>query len=264
MKPLEKDAILYARTGKLEKLKACLDAGVPANFADDGKQSLLMHAAARNHLPVVEELLHRGADANFVGRYDNSTALFQAKEAGHAEIAALLETHTSQRKRYNIEPALRCKNPWSGYCLLHDAIWDDFQRGRKLNDHEYAFLSLHPFLTCTTGWGYEDMLTNRGYWNLPHCIRLLEAVGEAHYAAIQRRADEIIRRHAKRVGYDLEGDTAQDFKWDRTISDELEALQEEAQFWNISQAEHDRLATKAFDYVREHREHFADGNAGHQ
>lgn len=258
MSPLEKDAILYAKTGKLEKLKSCLDAGVPANFVDDAKQSLLMHAVSRNHLPVIEELLRRGADANFVGRYDNSTALFQAKEASHTEIAALLEAHTSQRKGYDIEPALECENPWSGYCLLHDAIWDDFQRGRKLNDYEYASLSLHPFLTRATSWGYEDLLTNRGYWNIPCCIRLLEAVGEAHYAAIQRRADEIIRRHAKRIGYDLERDAPQDFKWDRPLSDELEALQEEAQFWNMSQAEYDRLARKALGYVRENREHFTN------
>ena len=263
MSPLEKDAILYAKTGKLEKFKSCLDAGVPASFVDDGKQSLLMHAASRNHLPVVEELLRRGADANFVGRYDNSTALFQAREAGHAELAALLEAHTSQRKGYTIEPALRCENSWSGYCMLHDAIWNDFQRGRKLNDHEYTFLSLHPFLTRATGWGYEDMLSNRGYWNIPHCIRLLETVGETHYAAIQRRADEIIRRHAKRIGYDLVQDAPQEFKWDQTLSSELEALEEEVQFWNMSQAEYDRLARKALDYVREHREHFTDGNVGH-
>lgn len=258
MSPVEKDAILYAKTGKLEKLKGCLDAGVPPSFVDDNKQSLLMHAVSRNHLPVVAELLRRGADANFVGRYDNSTAHFQAQEAGHAEIAARLEAHTSQRKGYDIEPALKHESPWNGYCLLHDAIWNDFQRGRKLNDHEYAFLSLHPFLTSATGWGYEDMLTNRGYWNILHCIRLLEAVGETHYAAIQRRADAIIRRHAERTGYDLERDAPQDFKWGQTLSDELEALEEEAQLWNMSQVEHDRLARKALDYVCEHREHFTN------
>ena len=72
------------------------------------------------------------------------------------------------------------------------------------------------------------------------------------------RADEIIRHHAEKVGYDLEGDTSQDFKWDRAISDELETLQEEAQFWNMSQAEYDRLAGKALGYVRAHREHFTN------
>jgi len=219
MTPLEKDAILYAKTGKVDKLKACLDAGVSVNFADADKQTLLMHAASRNHLAVVLELLQRGADANIPGRYDNSTALFQACEAGHATIVALLEGHTNRQKGYTIEAALQGGDSWTKYCALHDAIWDDFQRGRKLNNHEYDFLSLHAFLTRTIGWGYEDTLTNRGYWNIPLSVRLFEAMGEANYAAIQRRADQIIRSHTKKIGYDLERDPPQDFNWDRALAE---------------------------------------------
>ena len=46
MTPLEKDAVLHAKTGKLEKLRACLDAGISPNFFEpENRVSLLMFAA---------------------------------------------------------------------------------------------------------------------------------------------------------------------------------------------------------------------------
>jgi hypothetical protein len=257
MTPSEKDAVLYAKTGKLEKLTACLDAGVSPNTTDESRASLLMHAASRGHFPVVAELLRRGADANFVG-FDDSTALFQARQAGHAKIVELLKSHAGNRKGYDIDEPLRCPNLWQGYCALHDAIWDDFQHGRELNEHEYAFQSLHPFLTLATGWGFDEMLSNRGYWCIPAGIRLFDALGEPHYAAILRRADEIVRRHAERIGYSLEHEKPEGWKWDRSVLEGLEKLQEESQFWNMNQEEYDRLTRKTFDYVRENRQHFSD------
>src|SRR5262245_19221413 len=104
MTAVEQDAVLYAKTGKLEKLKACLDAGVSPGLTDPHGSSLLMHAAFRGHLPVVEELIGRGADANYVGTED-STALFQARQAGHGAIVKLLDPHTRVQRDYDLDAA---------------------------------------------------------------------------------------------------------------------------------------------------------------
>lgn len=104
MTPLEKDAVLYAKTGKLEKLRACLDGGVSPSAADDSRVSLLVHAASRGHLAVVEELLRRGADANFISGWNDGTALYHAKLAGHTAVAQLLQRHTSVPARVSDNP----------------------------------------------------------------------------------------------------------------------------------------------------------------
>ena len=94
MTPLEKDALLYAKTDKTEKLTNCLNAGASPGLADERGDSLLMHAAWRGHLPVVRELLRRGADANRIGS-EKSNALSLARRADHMEVAGLLHEHTS-------------------------------------------------------------------------------------------------------------------------------------------------------------------------
>lgn len=92
MTPLEKDAVLYAKTGKLEKLRACLDAGISPNFFEPENQvSLLMFAAGRGHLAVVEELLSRGADPHHACDWDqDATALDHAKLGKHKAIVEVL------------------------------------------------------------------------------------------------------------------------------------------------------------------------------
>jgi hypothetical protein len=99
MTPLEKDAVLYAKTGKLDKLHACLDAGISPNFFEpDNRVSLLMFAAGRGHLPVVEELLRRGADPHHACDWtDDFTALAQAKLAKHKAIVELLKKTMQER-----------------------------------------------------------------------------------------------------------------------------------------------------------------------
>ena len=101
--PDERDAILYAKTGKLEKLKACLDFGISPNTTDENKASLLMWAAARGHFPVVEELISRGADTNFVGQ-EHSTALDQAQQQGHTQIVEFLKPLTNQKGNNTYRP----------------------------------------------------------------------------------------------------------------------------------------------------------------
>ncbi|GAA1116668.1 ankyrin repeat domain-containing protein [Nocardiopsis metallicus] len=52
----------HARAGHAPKLAPYLQAGLPANLANDHGDTLLMLAAYHGHLPVVELLLEHGAD----------------------------------------------------------------------------------------------------------------------------------------------------------------------------------------------------------
>ncbi|OLF16042.1 ankyrin repeat domain-containing protein [Actinophytocola xanthii] len=51
-----------ARAGRTEELAAALDAGVPANLANDAGDTLLILAAYHDHPDTVLALLERGAD----------------------------------------------------------------------------------------------------------------------------------------------------------------------------------------------------------
>ena len=53
-----------ARSGATGTLAAYIDAGVPADLADDEGDTLVMLAAYRGHPDTVAALLHRGADPN--------------------------------------------------------------------------------------------------------------------------------------------------------------------------------------------------------
>jgi hypothetical protein len=255
MTPEEQDAILYAKTGKLEELRSCLDTGVCPKTVDKYGESLLMYATRRGHLPVVEELLKRGVDANYVNS-DGVTALFQAKQAGQTKIIELLRDHTTSRTGYKLEAVLQFSDPWEGYCALHEAIWKDYRRGRELNEHENNFQSLHAFLTFAVDQGFEGMLRVRGYWCIPAGIHFFEFVGEPQYAAMLRLVDGVIQRHAEKIHYDLEHDRPEDWNWDNALCDALKEIEKGAQLWALNKEECDRLARKALEYAREHRQHF--------
>ena len=74
----EKDAMLYARTGKVEQLKELLaQSGIPASLtAPNASFSLLTLAAKHGHLEMIHWLLKEGADPNWVGY--NGCALDEA------------------------------------------------------------------------------------------------------------------------------------------------------------------------------------------
>ena len=59
LSPLENNAILYAKTGKIEKLAECLARGLPLTFS-----GLLQNTAERGRLAAVEWLLAQGVDPN--------------------------------------------------------------------------------------------------------------------------------------------------------------------------------------------------------
>ena len=261
MTKLETDAIQFAKTGHYADFIACLDAGVSPDTVDESSVSMLMYAARRGHKSIVAELLRRGANKNHVG-LDGTTALSRAQQMGLSQIAALIQQHDAYRKGYDIEKPLENPDPWKGYCALFDAIWNDFENGRELNEYEYAFLAPHPYMTCAMGWGFEDMLVNRGYQCVPDGIRLFDAVNEPRHASILRYVDEIVRRHANQSGYDLEKEVALKWEWDAAFRAELETFEEEqVKFYEMPEDEHIQLARKTLNYLREHRQHFTNAKA---
>ena len=81
-----------ARQGDTGALAAYVDAGVPADLADDKGDSLIMLAACHGHLDAVRVLLERGADpnrANAKGQTPLAGAVFKGAE----KIARILFGH---------------------------------------------------------------------------------------------------------------------------------------------------------------------------
>ncbi|GAA4928256.1 ankyrin repeat domain-containing protein [Streptomyces coeruleoprunus] len=73
-----------ARQGDAAALAAYLDAGAPANLANEKGDSLVMLAAYHGHAEAVEALLARGADpdrANDRGQTPLAGAVFKGEEA---------------------------------------------------------------------------------------------------------------------------------------------------------------------------------------
>ena len=80
-----------ARRGETDALTAYLDAGVPANLANQSGDTLLMLAAYHGHAATVRALLARGADSdrlNDRGQAPLAGAVFKGEDE---VIAALLD-----------------------------------------------------------------------------------------------------------------------------------------------------------------------------
>lgn len=87
-----------ARQGDTAKLAAYIDAGVPANLADDRGDSLLMLAACHGHADPVRALLQRGAEAdraNDRGQTPRAGAVFKGERE---VVAALVEGGADRRQ----------------------------------------------------------------------------------------------------------------------------------------------------------------------
>ncbi len=85
-------AFEYARTGATAGLCALIDAGAPANLANQRGDSLLMLAAYHGHEETVEALLRRGADPELTGDR-GQTPLAGAAFHGDRAMVELLARH---------------------------------------------------------------------------------------------------------------------------------------------------------------------------
>jgi hypothetical protein len=196
MTPLEKDAVLYAKTGKTEKLAECLAKGVSPHF--DG---LLYYAAGRGHERTVELLLARGAEANSEDQRDSegltplhfatlgghrriveillahdadpnikddngATALRHAREAGHKEIISLLEkvTQSSAKPVFDAGAADTTDDDetffWKQYDRLESIEYE------AMNPVQRAILGLAHFVSFTCASGILHQVYNVGFMSL--------------------------------------------------------------------------------------------------
>src|SRR5687768_13574763 len=104
----ERDAVLYAVTGRSEKLVSLLENGVSLDAADEAGSTLLMLAAGKGHKAIVELLLRRGANVQIKSK-GGQKAYNYAIANGYTDIAAMLENLTDFSVGYNIAEILAIK-----------------------------------------------------------------------------------------------------------------------------------------------------------
>ncbi len=85
-------ALDEARAGETAALEAMVNAGLPVNLADTGRNTLLMLACYHGHLETARMLLARGADVDRRNSR-NQTPLGGVAFKGFPEIARLLLEH---------------------------------------------------------------------------------------------------------------------------------------------------------------------------
>lgn len=83
-------ALIYAAYhGKLESVKALIEAKANINFTNSGGHTALMYAAYEGKTEIVNELIKDGADVNIADK-SGLTALTQAALKGHKDIVKSL------------------------------------------------------------------------------------------------------------------------------------------------------------------------------
>jgi ankyrin repeat protein/beta-lactamase regulating signal transducer with metallopeptidase domain len=105
-----------ARDGDLEQVKSLISRGADVNTMDDRLVGTPLHLAAYYaHHDVVEFLISKGADINARNKW-NRTAIDEAVDQGHDEIAELLRTHGAQS-----EPSAEASKAEPAKSLLESA-----------------------------------------------------------------------------------------------------------------------------------------------
>lgn len=284
LKTIELDAVIYAYTGEIDKLRECLNRNVSpdlkglmenALFADkvqvvrlllafranpnrtvDLAGHTLLHEATRRGSPeIVELLLAKGADPNRKTR-DGKKALYYAydRSEGRAPLAKLLEPVTDvERFNYNVDDFLKMENPEKAYWALCAAIQ---KHGlRKLSPAELRILSLADFTgNCLTN-GINTFDGN-ARWAVVPCAELMDAIDEPAFAGELWQCIAIMREHGQKIGRDPFDPDADCVALDEDTENKLYAR--EFDFTDYSDLLTDeRLYRKTMDYVRKNRNLFA-------
>jgi len=105
-----------ARDGDLEQVKSLISRGADINAMDDRLAGTPLHLAAYYaHHDVVEFLISKGADVNARNKW-NRTAINEAVDKGHIEIAELLRKHGAKAETF-----MRTEKTKSAKSLLENA-----------------------------------------------------------------------------------------------------------------------------------------------
>ena len=98
-----KELLLAAHRGELDKLKQLLDAGADVNYRNEDSMTPLMFAVTSDQLDIVNELIRRGADIT-TAAMNGATALHLAANFGHVDILKkIIDTHLAERDHLNAQ-----------------------------------------------------------------------------------------------------------------------------------------------------------------
>ena len=98
-----KELLLAAHRGELDKVKELLDAGADVNYRNEDSLTPLMFAVTGEHLNIVNELVGRGADVTMVDM-NGATALHLAAAYGHVDILnKIIDTHMADGDNLNAQ-----------------------------------------------------------------------------------------------------------------------------------------------------------------
>lgn len=283
MKTIELDAVIYAYTGEIDKLRECLNRNVspdlkglmengmladqvqvvrlllafranPNRTVDLAGHTLLHEATRRGSPEIVELLLAKGADPNRKTR-DGKKALYYAydRSEGRAPLAKLLVPVTEvERLNYHVDDFLNIENPEKAYWALCAAIQ---KHGlRKLSPAELRILSLADFTgNCLTN-GFNTFDGN-ARWAIVPSAELMDAIDEPTFARELWQCIAIVREYGRKIGRDPFDSDADYVALDEATENRLYAR--EFDFTDHSDLITDeRLYRKTMDYVRKNRELF--------
>lgn len=163
--PLEKDACLYAKTGKTDKLDAVLrQAGMSADWkTPDNTSSLLMMAASKNHVETVQYLLSHGADPHWQGPHGCAldVAVSYASRDTTQALLAVTNLSAMKSKREDVERVTRKPLPKAKAALDKPVV-----RSRNLVKGNHCDIQQQPeappfaspkmFCECTSILGFGE------------------------------------------------------------------------------------------------------------
>lgn len=255
MNKLALDAILYAKTNKLDKLVHCLTDGVNIDASDDDGVTLLMHASLRGHTQIVKELLHRGADPNARTK-SGSTAYVYARAGEQDAIMRMLHDKTSFAKGYDIHAIL--SNPVSTQAL--NELWDALRREghRELNEMELTIVAVCELMLVGASGGLGSLIEMVGYWVIPATRFLFREIGEERLLKLVSEAEVTIIEWAERNGESLLKTTGI-LQLDQTAIESLDQIDSQGVLDGLSIDEIDLLNAKILTFVRINISYFSDG-----
>lgn len=280
LKTIELDAVIFARTGQLEKLKRCLSNGVSPNFkgllynaiaagnapavelllssgADvqqpvDGAGNTYLHETVLHNQPAIAQLLlAKGADPNRETKNGQTPLHYAYERPGErAALVQLLEPVTKfDRPDYNLDEFLQMEDQVKAYYALCEAIRKGF---RQRSPAELRVLSLPDFLAHCCHNGFDDMYW-QATWAVVPAAELMEAIGEHTFAEMLWRCIAIVREYGEKAGRDPFDENSDYVDLDEETERKLDAP--ELEFCK-QDFDWDEFCRRTMDYVRKNRELF--------